>query len=78
MRHLISIKLAVFVGLVLVVSSVCIGQMPQPFSADFSSTHSNGAKTTGKYYFSPPNFRIDATENGRNVSMITNNSSQTT
>lgn len=78
MRHLISMKLAVLVGLFLAISSVCIGQMPQPFSADMSASTANGTKMTGKYNFSPPNSRIDMSTNGHNVTMITNSSTQVT
>ena len=79
MKHTLSVKLGCCVLLVLTVSSICAAQVytPQPFSADFSSTSANGTKATGKYYFSVPNFRMDMTTNGQNVSVITDGSTQT-
>lgn len=73
------VKLTVCAVLLLAVSSICTAQVytPQPFSADFSSTSSNGKKTDGKYYFSPPSFRMDVSANGQNVSIITDSSTQT-
>lgn len=72
-------KLAMCVLLVLAASSICAAQVyvPQPFSADFASTSANGTKANGKYYFSPPSFRMDMSANGQNVSMIVDSSSQT-
>lgn len=80
MRYLISMRLAVLVVLALAVSSVCVGQVyvPQPFSGDIATANSNGTRMNGKFYFSPPNFRMDANANGQNVSMISNASAQTT
>src|SRR5579864_6027150 len=65
--------------LLLVVTPLCVGQVytPQPFSADFSATSGNGTHTVGKYYFSSPNFRMDMANQGQNVSVITDGSTQT-
>lgn len=73
------VKLTVCAVLLLAVSSICTAQVyaPQPFSADFASTSSNGKKTNAKMYFSPPNMRWDANSNGQNVSMIVDGSTQT-
>ena len=85
MRQSAYVRLAVFVLLVL---GVCCAwaQMPQPFSADFSSTMHNGQKMTGKWYFSPPKMRMDMTTLpqeahgspfGSNMSMIIDGTTQT-
>lgn len=73
------VKLTVCAVLLLAVSSICTAQVysPQPFSADFSSTSATGKKANGKYYFSPPNFRMDMSANGQNVSIITDSGTQT-
>lgn len=78
MKHSLSVKPAFFV-LVLAVSSMCAAQVytPQPFSADFSATSSNGNKMNGKYYFSPPSFRMDMAERGQNMSVIIDSGAQT-
>lgn len=78
------LKLAVW-GLLLLAASAVFAQMPQPFSADFTSTMHNGEKMTGKWFFSPPNLRVDMNSMpGRDqgpmagpVSMIADNASQT-
>lgn len=72
MKH--RMYLAACALLVLAISQLCVAQVyvPQPFSADMASTNANGTKMTGKFYFSPPNSRIDATTQGGNVSMISN------
>ena len=84
MRHVISMKLAVLAGLILAISSVCIGQMPQPFSADMTITHNTGEKVTGKIFFSPPKNRMDMTAPagkggpmGGRMSMINDPTTQT-
>jgi hypothetical protein len=72
-------KLTLCILLVFAVSPVCVGQVytPQPFSADLSTTSVNGTHATGKYYFSPPRFRMDMNSQGHNVSIITDGSTQT-
>ncbi len=46
-------------------------QMPQPFSADYSTTSANGEdKVAGKMYFSMPRIRIDYSARGQNMAMI--------
>jgi len=89
MKKTLSLKLAVWTLLLLAASSAFAWQTPQPFSADMTSTMKNGEKMTGKWYFGPPNMRIDMTSmpqsergNGAgmfgNMSMIINGSTQTT
>jgi hypothetical protein len=82
-------KLAVW-GVLLLAASAVFAQMPQPFSADMTTTMKNGEKMTGKWYFAPPNMRVDVTSpspqsergNGAgmfgNMIVITNVSTQTT
>ena len=83
-------KLAVW-GVLLLAASAAFAQMPQPqpFSADMTSTRSNGEKMTGKWHFSLPDARLDMTSmpqsdrrNGSamfgNVSMIINGTAETT
>jgi hypothetical protein len=46
-------------------------QMPQPFSADYSTTPANGAeKVVGKMYFSMPKMRMDSNARGQSVATI--------
>jgi hypothetical protein len=73
MKH--RMYLAACALLILAVSQLCVAQvyMPQPFSGDLATSNANGSKMTGKFYFSPPNFRMDANSQGHNVSIITNN-----
>ena len=60
---------------------------PQPFSADYSTTRTDGQKIIGKWYFSPPKIRIDITSMSQKASgtpfggsfaMIIDGSTQTT
>jgi uncharacterized protein DUF4412 len=51
-------------------------QRPLPFSADIAIS-SNGQNITGKMYFALPKTRMDMTSNGRNISVISDNSTQT-
>ena len=64
---------------VLVLSAVAVGQVytPQPFSADIAATSHNGQQMTGKYYFSPPSFRMDMAQKGQSLSVIVDGSTQT-
>jgi uncharacterized protein DUF4412 len=56
-------RLAVCMLLFLAVTTAFAYQMPQPFSADFTSTSANGnANMKGKFFFSPPKVRMDMTE----------------
>lgn len=42
-----------------------VAQAPQPFSADYSTSSSNGnANVKGKFYFSLPNMRVDMSDLG--------------
>ena len=84
MKRILSRKLAVW-GMLLLAASAVFAQMPQPFSADFTSTMHNGEKMTGKWFFSPPNMRVDLNSMpGRDqgpmagpMSMIMDNATQT-
>jgi len=82
-------KLTLCTVLVLAVSSAWAFQMgiPQPFSADYSTTTKNGSKMGGKWYFAMPKMRIDLTSMpqaaarspfGGNVSVIIDSTTQTT
>jgi outer membrane lipoprotein-sorting protein len=52
---------------------------PQPFSADMTMNPGKGAENvTGKVYFSLPRMRWDMNTRGRNMSVIIDNSTQTT
>jgi len=43
-----------------------LAQMPQPFSADFTSTSANGnVNMKGKFFFSLPKVRMDLTDTGQ-------------
>ena len=65
MKPSFTFKLTLCILLVLAVSQA-FAQMPQPFSADMTSTTAKGEKMTGKWYFSLPNMRIDMTSMPRN------------
>lgn len=75
MKQGVRIGFAVSV-VVLTVSLARAWQMPQPFSADMSTTVAKGEKATGKFYFSPPKTRIDMNSRGRDVIMITDSKTQ--
>jgi hypothetical protein len=79
MKRSVYAKLTLCILLALAALPLCVGQVytPQPFSADFSSTSANRTKASGKYYISAPNFRMDISANGQNVSIITDGSTQT-
>jgi hypothetical protein len=75
MKQCIRVSLSVL--LLVLASSWAHAQKPQPFSADFSTTTPDGAKKTGKWFFSSPKMRMDITMAqgggnpfGGNVSMI--------
>lgn len=80
MKQNICVKLTLCILLVLAVAPACVAQVyaPQPFSADMMMLSHNGQKVTGKYFFSPPSFRMDMAQSGQNMSMIVNGSAQTT
>src|SRR5215467_5188237 len=75
--------LFVFTFVFSLIGPAALAQMPQPFSADFSSASPDGMKKTGKWFFSPPKMRIDMNMpqgNGPlsgNVSMIIDGSTHT-
>ena len=83
MKKMTGLKLAMWV--LLLVASAAFAQMPQPFSADFTTSTHNGEKVTGKWFFSTPNMRVDMNSMpGRDqgpmagpVSMIADAASQT-
>ena len=59
-------RLAICTLMFLTVSSAYAFQGPQPFSADFSTTSTNGnVHMNGKFYFSLPNLRMDMTDTGQ-------------
>jgi len=61
----LSIRLALCV-LMLLSMPAAFSQMPQPFSADFSTSSANGnANMKGKFYFSQPKIRMDLTDSGQ-------------
>jgi outer membrane lipoprotein-sorting protein len=75
------LKLAICSLLVLMVAPGFAVQppQPQPFSADLTMTIGKGGENiTGKVYSSLPMMRWDMNTHGRNMSMISNNSTQTT
>lgn len=52
--------------IVLLLGIPAIAQMPQPFSADMSTTSASGnANMKGKFFFSPPKIRMDITDTGQ-------------
>jgi outer membrane lipoprotein-sorting protein len=80
MERTVYAKLTFCILLVLTVSSLCAGQSYtlQPFSADIRVVGKNASENmTGKYYFSPPSFRMDANAKGHNVSSIIDGNTQT-
>jgi hypothetical protein len=74
----LSLALCVLFGFMLAVSPAGLGQVytPQPFSADIAMTN-HGQTMTGKYFFSPPSFRMDMAQKGQSMSMIVDGSTQT-
>ncbi len=86
MKQRLSIKLALCALVLLAIPAVA--QMPQPFSADMSTTSANGnANLKGKFFFSPPKIRMDMTSLpnqrpnagpfGGNMSMIVDGDAKT-
>jgi outer membrane lipoprotein-sorting protein len=61
----LSAKLAICILMLFGVSAIA-QPGPQPFSADFSTTSSNGnVHMTGKFFFSLPKMRMDMADSGR-------------
>ncbi|HET9283583.1 MAG TPA: DUF4412 domain-containing protein [Candidatus Angelobacter sp.] len=59
-------RLAICTLIFLAVPAAYAFQAPQPFSADFSTTSSNGnMHMTGKFYFSLPKMRMDMADTGQ-------------
>ncbi|HEY2114266.1 MAG TPA: DUF4412 domain-containing protein [Candidatus Angelobacter sp.] len=66
MKQNLFARLAVCVLLFLAVTAAFAYQMPQPFSADMSTTSANGnANFKGKFFLSLPKMRIDMTDTGQ-------------
>jgi hypothetical protein len=62
-------RLAVCILLLMAVSTAFAYQMPQPFSADMSTTSANGnLNMSGKMYISLPRMRIDMSNTGQQKS----------
>jgi outer membrane lipoprotein-sorting protein len=60
------VRFAVCILLFFAVSAAFAYQMPQPFSADFSTTSANGnANMKGKFFFSLAKVRMDMTDTGQ-------------
>jgi outer membrane lipoprotein-sorting protein len=83
----LSAKLAICILMFLAVPTAFAFQGPQPFSADFSTTSSNGnVHMNGKFFFSLPKMRMDIADTGQRqnagpfggkMSMIVDGSSKT-
>jgi outer membrane lipoprotein-sorting protein len=59
------LSLAIALCIVLFLAIPALAQMPQPFSADMSSTSANGnVNMKGKVFFSLPKFRMDMADTG--------------
>ncbi|HET9839954.1 MAG TPA: DUF4412 domain-containing protein [Candidatus Angelobacter sp.] len=64
MKQRLSVTLVLCALILLAVPA--LAQMPQPFSADFTTTSANGnANMKGKFFFSPPKVRMDMTDMGQ-------------
>ena len=64
MKQRLSVTLVLCALMLLAVPA--LAQMPQPFSADFSSTSANGnVNMKGKFFFSLPKVRMDMTDTGQ-------------
>ena len=66
MKQNLFARLTVCIVAFLAVPAAFAYQMPQPFSADFSTTSANGnANMKGKFFFSVPKVRMDMTDTGQ-------------
>lgn len=66
MKQKLFARLAVCILAFLAVPAAFAYQMPQPFSADMSTTSANGnMNMKGKVFFSLPKFRMDMTDTGQ-------------
>ncbi|HKD81507.1 MAG TPA: DUF4412 domain-containing protein [Candidatus Angelobacter sp.] len=66
MKPRFSTALALCLLMILSASAAFAFQGPQPFSADFTSTSTNGnVHMNGKFYFSLPNLRMDMADTGQ-------------
>lgn len=69
MKQNLFARLAVCILLLMAVSAAFAYQMPQPFSADMSTTSANGnLNMSGKMYISLPKMRLDMTNAGQQKS----------
>jgi outer membrane lipoprotein-sorting protein len=60
------LRLPLSISILLLLAVPVFAQMPQPFSADFTTTSANGnANMKGKFFFSPPKVRMDMTDTGQ-------------
>jgi outer membrane lipoprotein-sorting protein len=74
------VKLTLCIALVVGVSGAIAGQtaMPQPFSADFTTTSATGGEmNSGKIYFSLPKMRMESSTKGQESIIIMDQSIQT-
>lgn len=54
------------IGILFLLSSFALAQMPQPFSADMSTTSSNGnVNMKGKFFMALPKMRVDMSDTGQ-------------
>lgn len=51
-------------ALIFALSITASAQMPQPFSADMSTTSNGAVQMKGQFHFSAPNIRMDMTDTG--------------
>jgi Domain of unknown function (DUF4412) len=51
-------------ALILCLAHSALAQMPQPFSADMSTTSNSSVQMKGQFHFSAPNIRMDMTDTG--------------
>jgi uncharacterized protein DUF4412 len=80
MKRKLLVKLAFCIALVLGVSGAIAGQtpMPQPFSADFTTTSVTGGEVnSGKIHFSLPKMRMESSTKGQESIIIMDQSIQT-
>jgi outer membrane lipoprotein-sorting protein len=80
MKKKLIVKLTLCIVPVLGVSPAIAGQtpMPQPFSADFTTTSSTGGEmSSGKIYFSLPKMRMESSSKGQEAIIIMDQSTQT-
>jgi outer membrane lipoprotein-sorting protein len=80
MKRNVLVKLTFCIVLVVGVTHGLVGQtpMPQPFSADFTTTSVTGGEmNSGKIYFALPKMRMESSSKGQDSVIIMNQSIQT-